>query len=706
MYVNSDYHLMFVLGRPTAYHHTGDEAVCSTYLPFARKKLESLFKRTPEMCRRQTFPLDGVDITIIAANTVGQIIISAGTEYLDTGFYDHRSIAPLNPDAFLPSHLYYAAPQVGGLVQGKLSIKGGIASGAVVLPERDSIVMGGTTLVKTAPNGATSPTAIYSSDIELLNRKYLQVAVPSSNYCGLTALYVQCLYGSKTTQNQYYAHNAAPGIGIDPTSGPPVPVILAGDFHFFLLYIGANAPWVVCKNWKYWFVTINSNKTVSFRRINTVLSNSAPQTGDLKTHAAMLAGSRLAGTDRVFPCNTTLTGVPLAYAWKTNALGDTARIILHDALGDGSFNARHYEAVVQFDAAGTPNGVAVSLLQQAKWAVTNSSHCLYLPDYFSHTDIGLKGVGVYGCNAPIYETAFGGTFKTLNIIGPDSTAGISGIGGFSGGITAAEIYSSWTATSSAGEDVHYGGNGIPDDPEEFYGSDALWHIAGTYNPGYASDSRVVDPPPDSTGFWEQRIIRITSEQWSTAYLWRGGVSVSYRPLLLIPFGDCNATLSGYSTATGWSSATEFTGAPGFPKIASFQHRFHAYGEPVGSWDDAGELVWNSAGASGSWSGTHGEGNSAYINSGYLYYYHDDPINSGPGSSGGSSVEFLTIANGSTTIPVSAAYFQPELGVAGDPTIPAAEVKSSLGGSYIYTLSFSEAGSHGWPLHTSNPVGWA
>jgi len=702
---------MYVLGRPTAYHHTGDEAVCSTWLPFARKKLESLFKRTPMMCRRQTFPLDGVDITIMAAHNVGKIIIDATSGvYLESGFYNILSIAPLNEACWRPPLLVYGAEETADYspprpIQGYLTIDNvtGLPVGANVTPKladgRTSVAMNlGKPLSKTAPNGFTSDTPVYSTDSGMVYAKLVQSNIVPSNYCGLTRIFVQAMYGSKAGRKRY---------SLDLTGTVPalslVPKLNAdgsGDAEVLLRFYGVDAPWVVCKDWKYWLVTVGYG-TATVRKIQTALKHSPGGSfSDLETrqiHAALLADSQLTQTVYTFSC-TAVIGDPFAYGWKTNLDGTEAQIVAQYEAAH-VFTANHYIASVSFDVAGIPTGVGISLKETADWNPSMSPttlHALWVPDYYTgraYAIADLKKVwAAQLCDAPLYAVENGGAVDVVRI----KCTGIVAGTGFSlpqGGYTGAGVDALTTTPFHMDSNYQYtypptftypGATEVlwdilanPPNPAVSgaagYGSTPYYYKAGSY-----SDAAYL---ADVTG-WNYYGI-----YWQTpAYEDRiaiGGPGDIYQSVTLtIPFDDCNAVLYGLISNIDY---------------ADMWH-YHS---------DVGYSCWTRLLLCKS------DGHGGYETSELVHGPEDIHATAGPGTtahtrnSQTSTVNiFDAVVRGTsvTITPGSTEYFYPSYNT--DPTMNPSYVRSSTGASYKYQLAHLETGASDWPTGTTDPVGWA
>ena len=736
---------MFVLGRPTAYHHTGDEAKCSAYLPFARKKLESLFVRAPAMCRRQNFRLEGVDITIIAANSVGKIIIAAGGEYLDSGWYNHHTTAYLNELAFHPSTVVYGTEQAGGGIQGALTISKGVVHGETLLDNRGSKPMGlKKALVKTSPNGFVSGTAIYADDPTLLKRKAIQSLIRPSNYCGLTQLYVQCLYGSVAGQTQYDV------AGMDDTgavtlSGAPALRVKAGkdskgsQLWADLRFAGTYAPWVVCRNWRYWLVTVKSG-TATFRRINTILSNSSSALASLsldqrKIHSAMLAGSTLSSTVLTFSC-ANVVGETLAYGWKPDVAGTTAVTVTHEDVTSPAYRrrARQYEVHVLFDQTGTPSGLDVVEASVSDWDITPGSHALWVPNYadgvetaVAPTDPNFAHWGGVACYAPIYVSVdYSGEAANFTLHSITGVNSFGGAAGFDSNKGVSKNYSSGVDNSEAV--VGTGDNGIPGKPytipnympqveglppnpnTDHYTDERIYWPA---NPAYpCNGAPFLDPTSIIVTYYDFNILEFTTVTYA-------GGSDTYTALFGIPFDDASAYFSGHAS---YSVRNDGTVSTSYQNSYPLSQQYWAYYGICPAPDPMPPDPYGPGGLGIVYD---------YVDAGSIY---GDPmfgggIGNGPlppptdevyGVRYTDTNATLTLHTGGSTVLLHSwagsvpndapgffyTYFVPEIGPTGDPNIQSFNVWESIGNQYQYSGSMAEAGSSGWPAGAYNPIGWA
>jgi hypothetical protein len=695
----------------------GDQAKALHWLPWARNQLKVLLKEAKGKVRFEVLePEADVKVELSASTNTAFIRIVAGaTVYLDSGWYKHLTVAYGNENAFKPSLVQYGTEQTGGQVQGTLTIgKTGYATGETLLDGRQSKPMGKRKpLVKVAPNGFTSDAAIYADDATLLKRKKIQSLIKPSNYRGLTQLYVQCLYGSTQGQSQYDILNmdatgtVLGGAGLSVKAGKDAN---QQDQWISLPFEGANAPWVMVKDFKFWLVTVN-NGTVTFRRIHTTLNIAKPAPGYTglqarQAYAAQLAGARLSSIALSFPCDA-VAGGPLAYGWTPDGTGQNAQIVTHtteyqaeyDVGGNPDNNpnirkAHHYTAAVSFDSNGNPNGINIQLAEVKYWQIAADTQALWMPDSATGEQLAVAPLGdptywqPIACNAPLYLYGdySGATvqYKAVRVYCDGGNVGDQA--GFSGAVSEdgsipsmQDPYNTTEYTWAENEVPFFAGTSISvyesfKPPEAYRLSDTRVYTTEVYSP--------------PTLIREIRLDALYghSETTQVSHTY-GDYASGDKAMLLIPFDDANAVLHGGSLAHTWTSHTTQTVIGyGTMSKALWSYR-EIIGPTVGDWQSNGEETWN-------YPGLHLPG--SIVNA---------TLGSGMATAGG--LENLQVAQQTLGItPIQDGYFFPGIGLTGNPYINPANVVTALGGAYLYNLSFGESGSSGWPDGADNPTGWA
>jgi hypothetical protein len=577
-----------------------------------------------------------------------------------------------------------------------LIVKAGKAEGKAILPARDSKPMGKKkALVKTSPNGITNPYAIYADDATLLRRKKIQSLCRPSCYAGMTALYVQCLYGSVSGQTQYDMPTMD-DTGAILLFGAPSLSIKAGLYSTGFLkgqqrwvdlpFNGVNSPWVcVTRFWRYWLVTVNGVK-VTFRRIKTSISipHSAESYNGIEarqTHAALLAGAKLASTVLTFTCAAVL-GSPLAYGWKTDDTGLNARMVAHTE-ETTTRTGRYYSAAVLFDVDGTPTGLNVQLLEEKPWDLTVGSHALWTPDWYSYEQAASAPLGSYltwgnvECDAPLYVRAvYAGTETAWDLWRIKGSAGHAEPVGFSGVLgTAMGLTPSVPFTGTIDPGMDWGAERESADPL----------MAGMVPSATPS---LTDTQIYHGNYWTYPRI-ITTGRFGYYGIWDRSYYVNLvdakSAALLIPFYDCNAVAYGTRDFRGFDSRTEWRNEG--PSTVTRETSSYWVAEPGWTEYYNGEVTWANGGIHNGPAGTSTNTGTTTIST--------------PG--------VLTLLVGSAALPSAVphlAYYEPEIGPTGNPFIDPANVLTSLGGSYTFTLSFGETGKSDWPDGTQIPVGWA
>lgn len=707
----------------------GDEAKAGVWLPWARNKLHRLLNQARGGVRAKIYdPEPDVRVEInVSTHTASIRIIAGGTVYVDSGFYDHVQIAPLHPDAYLPSRVRYGSEQLGGKVQGKLRLVKGYAEGETLPDNRPSLPMGAKKpLIRQSGNGFVSPAPIYADDPTLLRRKRIQATLKPSNWQGLTRAWIQAMYGSIANQKNYDIPTMQENGFIQEGQIATLAIHYVkqdkSSDWLSLPHTGIQAPWIMVqpKKWIYWLVTVNANQTASFRKLSTAISMGRPADSYSRlqarqAHAALLAGSKLTDTVITVPLAIAPVGDPPSYGWAADGWGRTAKIVGH-ALYDGDPPkrlARSYSVTVLFDEKDKPNGMDITLDEEAFWDINSASHCLYFPIEilnvkYQQAQGKLDWFGGLDCDAPLLARSYPPNYtpQIVRFIGKESV----GLVGFDGaGVTEtapiSEAYTTplpWTVTFNGDSDVAANGNGIEGDIQEFFQWPETYMNAENENLGHASDSRGDEAPGD--GYWEQRVVSAVAQSWQGVFHEEFDVFDIARPLLIVPFGDAESVVSGLQAGRVYDRYYQIDIGPySFTRSLTFQHRFIPVpgdGSPV-AWSEWGTLIYNNADQVGSW---------ADINTGKLASM---PVTGPPGGPwfGSGSVYDSTVRVHAKNQVVnvadpSLAYFQPEIGPSGNPFISPSTIVSSMGAAYFYALSQGEGGSSDWPEGAYNPVGWA
>jgi hypothetical protein len=675
----------------------GDTVKAGLWVVWARNKLSALLNMADGGVRSKVYePEPDVHIEINAStNTAFIRIVAGGTVFLETGFYDHLSLAPLNERTYRASYLHYAAEQQTDYArvspaQDRLTLVQGWVDGQKK-GERDSkAILGGEKLTKISPNGFTSATAVYGSD-KTLAGKTAQAAIKPSNYSGLMQLYVQVLYGKLPRQYD---------LQINPFS-PPNLLLKISDKEFAVLpFQGVASTWLYCNGqWDYWLVNIESYSTVVLRKLNCSLPKPSvsPVTAIniRQTHAAMLASSKPSSKTTRFALGQTILGEPLAYGWKADNTNTTAHMVCHTEV-DGNIRrtAYHYVLTIQTDKDHKPNGASLGLVETADWDVSwggGGSHALWIPDYYSMEQAPLyrmdKSATNIACDAPLYVTSSG----VVRITGATS----GGMGFAGGGVFATGTHST-TGGYDSGNVVSFSGTVSDSDyfhgvnlngPGEYYGADGSAPL-DSWPPPYEFTYYQVDKTSYDTS-------RITDrESWD-------GQSQSFTAALLIPFGDCDAVL--YGKTAGLYTTNHYKrhiDRPGsvfrITWLWLVQVGTNPDGSPITEMQSSGQetnfrhgaYYWSVCPWQGPW------------NTDQTIYNHVDTSDVLEQSMG------LYINGQNLDFEYSLTYFTPELGPTGNPNINGFNVQASLGGSYTVSGSLGESANADWPAHTSNPCGWA
>jgi hypothetical protein len=264
-------------------------------------------------------------------------------------------------------------------------------------------------------------------------------------------------------------------------------------------------------------------------------------------------------------------------------------------------------------------------------------------------------------------------FKTIQIYCTGADPGSSA--GYSGAITADGLTASLPFTGNeyefsviSGEEPFFAG----------YSCSVLadWSPSTTPLSDFTYPVCIIGGPYPTfiTGAWGVNTQEISTD-WVNRVTWTNA-------MLLIPFDDANSVFYGTAAKTtfDYRYRDTHTGKSLLTRVTSNYL-------DNGVFYSNGQRTWDAVGVSG---GTH------------------ETEQSSDGSFTDNTTARLLVSNAVETIDVAgqgAAYFTPEIGVTGNPYINPSNVMSSLGGSYKYTLTFSETGSGDWPSGAYNPIGW-
>jgi hypothetical protein len=717
---------------PTGVSLNGDEAKAGAWLPWARNKLQTLINQAKGHVRSKVFnPEPDIHVEInVSTNTAFIRIVAGGTVYVDSGFYDHIQLAPLHPDAYLPSRVRYGTEQLGSRMQGRLRLVKGYTEGETLPADRQSIPMGAKKpLIRTAGNGWVSSDPIYADDPMLLRRKRIQNTLKPSNWQGLTRQWIQALYGSIINQGHYDIPTMMDNGFIQPGQTAELSIQYTkqdGSTDWIgIPHTGIQAPWILVQpnQWIYWLVTVNANQTATFRKLSTAIQmgKQADIYSNLQArqaHAALLAGSRLTDTHLTVPLAVAPVGDTNGIGWAADGYGHIAKIVGH-ALFDADPPkrlARSYSATVLFDEKGKPKGMTLTLDEEAFWDINSGVHCLYFPVEvlgikYEQAQGKLDWFGGLDCDAPLLARSFAPNYtpQIVRFIGKEAVGpvGFAGAGIAETG-TISEAYSTplpWTVTFNGDVNVAPSsglggtGNGIEDDVQEFFWWPETLANSENEDLGHASDSRGDEPPGD--GYWEQRVVSLVFQNWLGVYHLEVGVLDMARPLLIVPFADAESLATGLLSGRRFDEMYESRKGPfNFTRSLTLQHRFIPIpgdGTPV-AWSLWGTIVYNDADQPGSFNDVNTGKLASMPSSGQITELN--------GSAYDFSVRVHAKGQVVNVADPSPVYFQPEIGPTGNPLIDPTTILSSMGSPYFYALSQGEGGSSDWPYGAYNPVGWA
>jgi hypothetical protein len=286
---------------PVSIFLTGEQEKAVKWLPWARNKLAELIKLADGNARSKVYDLqaDGIKVELEANTNTAKIrITAAGGTTLESGFFDQLSTAPLNEFAYIPSFLHYGAEQVADYatpkpVQGLLTwTEFGHVQGEKLNERTSKAITNNKALVKTDPNGLTSPTAIYG-DANMLLRKKAQTKVKPSMYPGFMRLYVQVLFGKLPCQYDFEA--MAESLSTYPALALKVPAPNGNTkITVTLNHTGVASTWLMhTGDWGYYLVTA-STTGLTLRKmgvIGTKPKGSLTALQQRQAHAGRLASS-------------------------------------------------------------------------------------------------------------------------------------------------------------------------------------------------------------------------------------------------------------------------------------------------------------------------------------------------------------------------------------------------------------------------------
>ena len=667
--------------------------------------------------------------------------------YLETGFMDHKSYAPLNEKAYRLSDIVLGNEQLSGQAQGFVKVHNGVVEGAEPLYERTSNAIAGKprppTLYQESPNGFTADAPAYSHDLALPLYKRTQMTVLSSWYTGLLRTFVQAVEGHPSrryglTQDTDMPRLTIDGIRLEHTGqgshwvwccmpeapegsdtlntqhAPSDPSDSEGDVGWFWENTVTKAWFGPKKDGKwgvkyglartYWLVNVVGG-LVRFQLIKTPKAwcDNSPFLSALENrrlHAVLLANSKISTTPkdvvmfRVEPPE----GQPLAYGWHSNGDGSEVQAVM-----DAGNYTRHYRLIIEGGFDGRPKAVKMSLLNEGPWAVANAYHCLAFPDLPSQREMYVKGGAGTPCNAPIHVVFRNGAFVTYNIRFAD---GIVGLGPQTGAFSSPYNSESCEVTKGA-ETVDYGAGG--DYPFGYNWGNEEVYILAWFWPGWES----VDLPAltdTDAGSWGTTLSSVSYHHWNMDTESMTGASDYTKPLLIVPFGDCESVAEGKVAGTTYGSKSVNRGyGGGYPKRMAFSKRWVARNEDgsytIGPWEPWGAKVFKDPDTVGSWTGVEASIHTSNSRLALADYYATH-VNTSNGNDVAAKEMAVKLGCG-VSVPVtdpSNAYFAPELGPTGDPSDNPSYTFGTTGASYRFELGHGPSGSGDWPA--GNPVGWA
>jgi hypothetical protein len=447
-------------------------------------------------------------------------------------------------------------------------------------------------------------------------------------------------------------------------------------------------------NRAYWLVNVIGG-LVRFQLIKTPKAwcDNSPFLSSLdgrKLHSVLLANSKISTDpkDTVMFHVGQIEGQPLAYGWHSNEDGSEVQA----AMDTGNYT-RHYRLTIAGGFDGKPKAVKMALLGEGPWAVANAYHCLAFPDYTTQKEVYVKGGGGIPCNAPIHVVFRNGAFIPYNI---RLAEGIVGIGPQTGSYSLADNYNTQKVTKGA--ESLYAGGGEGDWP---MGYDASWWdswVLSWFNPGWESNDLPTLTNTD-TSYWDKRITSINAFEWWLDREYYEGVGNYTKPLLIVPFGDCESVVEGKMTGMSYGGLYGMYHWGGsFPKTWTYHKRLVTTTKDdkgndvttIGAWEPWGTRVLNDPTAD------------------TLQYFptHGHIVSTSNGDNVATKSMAVKLGGGRTAVIDDPAniYFHPAIGSTGDPSDNPSYAAGTTGASYQFQLGHGPDGSEDWPA--GNPVGWA
>jgi len=352
----------------------GDTAEAAKWIGFAKSRSLTLHDNGTIV----TYPIPEVFVRVHKTKQFVNIYIETSKQ----GYYLESGLLQIGSDSNAdPSYLYYgdlvqAAHDAGAAQRDAKLVKSGLVSDTYA-PGLASEAIGVLSLAE-GDEGYDAAVA------KIMLRKILQTAVPASQYSGKMRLFVQSLYGSKSTAFRMTA-SIRPLIEFGSNKSGNVPIELdyewpntsglftTDDFRYFII-IGRS----------YAFDFYEVKFSPAGERLRSWIVSNAGSVDDeqLVQHEAYLFTESSLG-EKISSCPITLPagmGGPIAYGWKYKWDGSRASCVLakENCSGNHSTQLAHVDITFQneqFNAVLTTDAAKSFTFPKPEWGT------IWVPDH-------------------------------------------------------------------------------------------------------------------------------------------------------------------------------------------------------------------------------------------------------------------------------------------------------------------------------------